>query len=99
MVGGGAEFWCRSGYVTKCGPVKLRQHTATHCNALQHTATHCNTLGVDGGGEEFGVEVDTLLNVVLSNYGSAIREFRLTLHEEYEDLLHELARGNIHLYV
>jgi len=27
----------------KC-PVKVPQHTATHCNTLQHTATHCNML-------------------------------------------------------
>ena len=34
-----------------------------------------------------------VLNVVLSGYGSAIHEFRVALREEYEDLLHELARG------
>jgi len=33
------------------------------------------------------------LYCLLSGYGSAIHEFRVALREEYEDLLHELARG------
>ena len=45
------------------------------------------------GGRMRGIQVVDLLNTVLSGYGSAIHEFRTHLREEYDDLLHELARG------
>ena len=59
----------------------------------QKLAEKSNRTSLSVSGDDRCVLIDHLLSIILSGYGSAIRDFRIILRDEYDDLLHFMARG------